>query len=369
MNNFTPLKIKNKKNFKKILIFGNLILVVLVAVIGIVYYNRTLQTTQQKAVAPGACVCNDSRGNAVGGSCSGGSCDCGNLEVRNDRCGETSGGGQPDQQNNEQSCDNSGGHWCDVWDTSGQKHSFCAGRTEGCQNAAVEQGITMQTGGGGPGLGGWRCIYGQNGYSGGPCVESNSTQTIGAGRPPNCFCGVIQIDGGEWNGTYQSTCGCNQEQEAAITTSTPVGTIVPVPSDVPTPTEILISQLSPTVVPTDVPPTEVPTEVPTTKPTDKPGPTATPIPVLCGTKDCDDKTNPCRSGYLCVQAKDGSNYCTSPDFANACKANPSYNSCCTAPGSATATPTATTAPVPVSGRSPWWIFVFPTLIILGSLIL
>ncbi|OQY66277.1 hypothetical protein B6D29_02900, partial [Microgenomates bacterium UTCPR1] len=70
-----------------------------------------------------------------------------------------------------------------------------------------------------------------------------------------------------------------------------------------------------------------------------PGPSATLIPVLCGTKDCDNATNPCRSGYICVQAHDGSNYCSSPDFAEACKSNPSYNSCCTAPGVSTSTPT------------------------------
>ncbi len=322
MDNFTPLKIKSKKNFKKILIFGNLILVVLIAVIGVVYYNRTLLTTQQKAVAPGACVCNDSKGKAVPGSCSGGSCDCGALEVRNDRCGETSGGGQPGQQNNEQSCDNSGGHWCEVWDINGKKHNFCAGRTEGCQNAAVDQGITMQTGGGGPGLGGWRCIIGQNNYTGGSCDSRNYAQVVGTGKPPSCFCGIIQIDGGEWNGTYQSNCGCNKEEETAMAASTPVGTIIPTPSDIPnaTPTDTLIAVI-PTTAPTEVP-TKVPTEIPTGVPTNSPTPTPT--------TPAGQPTN--------------------------------------TPGP-TATPTVTKAAIPVSGRSPWWIFVIPSFIILGSLIL
>jgi hypothetical protein len=51
MDNFTPLKItgKNKKKVNKFLIFGNLFLVVLVALVGYFYYNGVLLTTQQKA--------------------------------------------------------------------------------------------------------------------------------------------------------------------------------------------------------------------------------------------------------------------------------------------------------------------------------
>ncbi|GAB4219585.1 MAG: hypothetical protein Fur009_6440 [Candidatus Microgenomates bacterium] len=55
MANFTPInpkKISNKSLPKKkfnLLLWGNLIMVVLIAVIGILYYNQTLQTTKQKA--------------------------------------------------------------------------------------------------------------------------------------------------------------------------------------------------------------------------------------------------------------------------------------------------------------------------------
>ena len=51
MDNFTPLKVeKKKRKINKFLIFGNLFLVVLVAAIGIFYYNQTLITTKQKAI-------------------------------------------------------------------------------------------------------------------------------------------------------------------------------------------------------------------------------------------------------------------------------------------------------------------------------
>ncbi len=54
MSNFTPINPKkiNKSSSKKkfnFLLWGNLILVVLIAVVGLVYYNQTLQTTKQKA--------------------------------------------------------------------------------------------------------------------------------------------------------------------------------------------------------------------------------------------------------------------------------------------------------------------------------
>ncbi|KKP66470.1 MAG: Integrin alpha beta-propellor repeat protein [Candidatus Roizmanbacteria bacterium GW2011_GWA2_35_19] len=145
--------------------------------------------------------------------------------------------------------------------------------------------------------------------------------------------------------------------------ATPIITNTPTPTGTPGPTA------------TNTP---VPSATPTTppgQPTNTPGPTATPIPVLCGTKDCDNTTNPCRSGYNCVQAHDGSNYCTSPDFTEACKANPSYNTCCTAPGAPTATPTEivlakttiTPAP-PASGTPAWLMFIIPALILIVGLL-
>jgi hypothetical protein len=159
---------------------------------------------------------------------------------------------------------------------------------------------------------------------------------------------------------------------SALPTATPVPpTATPVP---PTATPV-----PPTATPTPTTPPGQPTNTPAPTATNTLGPTATPILVPCGTKSCDNATNPCRSGYSCVQANDGSNYCTSPDFANACKANPSYNSCCTAPGAPTATPTEiilakiSTSPAVVkllqTGVVQSFMYFIPALIMLVGLIL
>lgn len=283
ISNFTPLKNFKPKKIKKWLIFGNIVLVILVAVIGAVYYNSTLISTQQKA----------------GFECSDWSNKRKCAEER--KAYEESGQAEADKEAKKKKereekrmkegeyvpaggCP--GGYIsCDLNDTSGKRHKFCIsndGSEGGCNSGAVNRGITVKIGGDGPGSGGWLCEYGKNGYSGGSCVGYNSVQTVGTGKPPNCFCGIIQIDGGQWAGTYQSTCGCNKEQETAITTSTPVGTIIPTPTEGPTPTEILIAQISPTVPITEVP-TETPTNTPTpttppNQPTNTPGPTATSTP-------------------------------------------------------------------------------------------
>lgn len=148
-------------------------------------------------------------------------------------------------------------------------------------------------------------------------------------------------------------------------TPTPSNTPTPTPSDTPTPT--------PTVTP-------VISNTPTATPVISNTPTSTPIPVLCGTKSCDNATNPCRSNYVCIQANDGSNYCSSPDFVNACKANPSYNACCIAPGAPTATPTeiilaqisaspTTTAKLLQTGVVESFMYWIPATIMLIGLIL
>lgn len=265
IKNYTPLK--NFKPIKKWLIYGNIFLVIIVAVIGAVYYDNILITTKQKA----AFDCNA----LIPGDCkkkqkeyieSGKQEEDQTKKYRKERDerkmreGEyIPPGGCPSNYIT-----------CNIQDIGGRKHKFCIpsdGSEGGCNSSAVRRGITVKTGGGGPGLGGWRCIIGKNGYTGGPCLERNSVQTVGTGKPPNCFCGIIQIDGGQWAGTYQSTCGCNKEEEVAIKTSTPIGTIIPTPTEVPTET--------PTEIPTETP-TEVPTNSPT--PTDTPTPTATDTP-------------------------------------------------------------------------------------------
>lgn len=49
MDNFTPLKLKKKEKVNTFLIVANSILVVIVAVLGIFTYNKTLITTEEKA--------------------------------------------------------------------------------------------------------------------------------------------------------------------------------------------------------------------------------------------------------------------------------------------------------------------------------
>ena len=112
------------------------------------------------------------------------------------------------------------------------------------------------------------------------------------------------------------------------------GTPIPTPSEIltetPTPTLTGRPTSTPTLTRTPTPsPTSGPTATDTPGPSPTTGPSATPIPVACGTKACDDTTNPCRSGLNCVQANDGSNYCTFPEFQAACQANPTQESCCT----------------------------------------
>src|SRR3989344_7889713 len=107
-------------------------------------------------------------------------------------------------------------------------------------------------------------------------------------------------------------------------------TVTPTPSEAEptaTPSAELTTTPEPTLTPTD---TQTPTLTPEPTETAASNPTATPIPVACGTKSCDNTTNPCRSGLSCVQANDGSNYCTLPEFQDGCKVNPSQSSCCTA---------------------------------------
>lgn len=265
--NFTPLKnLKPKKRINKWFIFGNLFLVILIATIGALYYNNVLITTQQKA----------------GFECS----DWSNpRKCREERkIYEESGQAdadkaakkkkeQEERRMKEETYVPAGGCPGGYISCNVGGKGFCIsndGSEGGCNQGAVNRGITVKIGGDGPGAGGWLCEYGKNGYSGGTCVGYNSVREIGQGKPPNCFCGIIQIDGGQWAGTYQSTCGCDKDQEEKITT-TVVGTIIPTPTG---------------ETPTDTP-TQTPTETPTDTPTETPTPTSTltgtPSPTLTGT--------------------------------------------------------------------------------------
>jgi len=106
-------------------------------------------------------------------------------------------------------------------------------------------------------------------------------------------------------------------------TPTPSG---PQPSNTPTTTPSRTPTPSSTNTPT-------PSNTPTNSPT--PSPTATPVPHACGYTPCNDTTNPCAGGLICIKASDNKYYCAKPEYENACKVSPSTASCCSAP---TATP-------------------------------
>lgn len=328
MDNFTPLKPveKKKRKFSKFFIFGNLFLVVLVAVIGIFYYNRVLLPTKQKAVEQ---YYRDER-------------HCKKDEVE------------------EYPTD----HWCLVKsycqdDNNGPGN--CHTEELGCES--VEEGCRAGGGGGGSGqVCNQNCLIDSNCISGLSCVDVGDT--FKRCRNPVC--------------KDEADCTCAPTPTPPDVTNTPTPTDVitntPTPTSTPTNTPTPTSTLTPTPTPTG---TIVPSNTPTATPTATPGPSATPIPVPCGTKSCDNATNPCKDNYICVQANDGSNYCTSPDFQTACKASPTYDNCCTAPGAPTATPTeiilaqttVTSPPVPVTGMVQSFMYLIPALIMLVGLIL
>lgn len=256
----------------------------------------------------------------------------------------------------------------------------CGNDHAGCENKEEQRTVTC-----------WNgevknCTF-QTKFSYDPCADSHVDDSCGSnyGGPSCTQCGE-QIIG---------DCDCPAQPPTATPVPLPTSTPTPysppptiyLPTPIPTSTTTPINTPTPTTtpIPTNTP---TPTPIPTTPPgqptntpaptaTNTPGPSATPVPVLCGTKDCDNTTNPCRSGYICVQANDGSNYCTSPDFQTACKANPSYNNCCTAPGAPTATPTEivlakispTTTKLLQTSTPQLFIYIIPALIMLLGLIL
>lgn len=190
--------------------------------------------------------------------------------------------------------------------------------------------------------------------------------------------GVAGGTAGKWHWTKCINCttkksggGGSKGGGAAVT----IPTDTPIPTSTPTPTVILITLLeSPT-------PTDILFEI---TPTLSPTPSNTPIPTIaqlvCATKDCNENSRPCVSGNVCIKANNGSNYCSSSSYVDACKANPSYDSCCSAPGVPTATPTeiiiAKISPSPTAiakllktGMVKSFMYLIPAIIMLVGLIL
>jgi len=297
MDNFTPLKTKNKKKkANKFLIIGNLLLVIIVAGIGFFYYNNTLITTQQKAQTAAEKRAEDKRKKEY--------IESGQQEADREAKKKKE---QEERRLKEEEIGPGGGcpggyETCEVTDTSGRGHRFCLDETKkkGCYNEAVERGITVKTGGGVTGIpGGWRCVEGKGKIpyvKGQPCVAYNSVETISNGQVPNCFCGIIQIDDSSGGGTYESKCGCNKEELAQIqssSTSTPIPTATPIISNTPTMTPIISNTPTATPIISNTPtvtplisntPTVTPliSNTPTVTPliSNTPGPSATPTEII-----------------------------------------------------------------------------------------
>lgn len=117
-------------------------------------------------------------------------------------------------------------------------------------------------------------------------------------------------------------------------TTPPTATPTTVLTNTPTPTKP--ATVTPSTPVTNTPtPTSTSTPTPTKTPTNTPIPSATPTPApnACGYTQCDSQ-HPCNSGLICVTAKNDKSYCAKPDYQDACKNNPSYDTCCRAPGAA-----------------------------------
>lgn len=190
-----------------------------------------------------------------------------------------------------------------------------------------------------------------------------------SGNAPSCS--VYQLDC--LNGIYPNASiidgsiafdcsGCSSPASSPTLTPTlPVTTPSLTPS--PSPAASITPSVSPSPSPTlplSPSPSPNPTKTPTPTPTLTPGPSATPVPVACGSKSCENTTNPCKAGLICQQANDGSNYCTLPEFKEACKKDPNLTTCCSAQANsptpteiivakATATASAKTTEIPPAG--------------------
>jgi hypothetical protein len=321
MDNATPLK-KEKKPMSRFFIITNALLLIIISVGA--YYLTVYKPTTDKAKAAGNCSLSGNRicvGNSVSGDCYQGGV------------------------GNQYACKKLTGDYGKIISGCSDSSSTCDCT---CPNPYTWKNHEN---------GAWWCFD----TGAGKCNGENPYAYRCSASPQQC----------------PAVSPTNPPEQPTGPTSTPVITNTPtptptgiIPTSSPTPTPTIILTVTPTLTATPTPTT------PPGQPTSTPGPTATPIPVPCGTKNCDDKTNPCRLGYVCVQGSDGSNYCSGLDLTEACKANPSFVSCCTAPGVPTATsiPTTTivrtkTASVPSAGVAQWGVFgIIGTIILVGLLL-
>lgn len=252
MDNFTPLKVeKKKRKINKFLIFGNLFLVVLVAAIGIFYYNQTLITTKQKALESGVreecqCIYQDNTKD-----------DYWCLKPNgNASCPGDSGAPKP--------CNTSGGY-CDAGYT-------CFDVVESCGAGGGDK---------------QKCPNGQP-----PVCDTTSAE---CSRPAGCqFPKQLVIPIEKCGQPDDLTFMCYQDCTCEVVSPTPTPTppdVTNTPTPTPTPTDVITNTPTPTSTPTPTPTdvitntptptptgTIVPSNTPTVTPTNTPGPSATPTP-------------------------------------------------------------------------------------------
>ncbi|MFW5703438.1 MAG: hypothetical protein ACOCXQ_01250 [Patescibacteria group bacterium] len=87
-------------------------------------------------------------------------------------------------------------------------------------------------------------------------------------------------------------------------------------------TNVCVVQTQPGTTEPTKPPQEptTPPQQPTTPPDQ---------PKSCGASQCDpNNPNACASGLNCIQANNGTYFCSKPEFAETCQANPSTQTCC-----------------------------------------
>lgn len=247
MDNFTPLKVeKKKRKINKFLIFGNLFLVVLVAAIGIFYYNNVLISQKQKALESGErdeCKCIKDGDPTVYYWC-----------LAYTTC--------TDDNNAPKRCiPNKDGYRCDPGYTCNETAESCGGGGGGTVKKICNQ-VCMQD---------ISCIPGL------VCYKSKGS-ILKYCRNPDC--------------QEEEDCTCpvtptppNVTDTPTPTPTTPVITNTPTPTRTPTPTPTATPVITNTPTPTQTPTptatptgTIVPSNTPTVTPTNTPGPSATPTP-------------------------------------------------------------------------------------------
>lgn len=332
MSNFTPLNPKKiisspKKNFN-FLLWGNLILVVLIAIVGLIYYNSTLQTTKQKAAGI-KCSTIDNRKDCES------SCSPQKANGKSYACKWLSTQGECQESGNE--CGGQGGvneeivpgfcnsnqlapTWVQCNSGNGDPNCiFCLkSSTKTCIDVLLSRGCPISAGGNLTPGSGTSCnnvkesvtIYyckGVNYVSSGKGCQGNDPLPEGVYWDASThsikgkFCGTIQIDdsAGNFCSKYDSS-GCNDKLPISIPTNTPTKTPTLPPTSIPTSTPTSVNTPTPTTPsgqPTNTPvltvtytPTQspTPTEIIIAKITDTPiinSPTSTPAQQLIQSAD------------------------------------------------------------------------------------